>query len=494
MTTLEKVTEVSLPSEAPMSKQTCSKSQIVTVRSVQPVDEDADVEAAPSTQTPLDTGKAAYMVLLACLLIQSATAGFPLAFGVFEDYYSTWYVNFETASWIGVLSEGLPYLGAPLMTVCCQKFSIPRQAYIMIGVVLCALSHLSSAFVSSLPALICTQGCLFGLGSLLTEIPSLVILDTHFAKRRGLAYGLVFGGADLAGIGYAFLATYLLHEHTYRISMIVFASITLFVAGMAVCLLKERSIGLPRSDISMTVENGDAFVPRPLARAKPLVLPTTIRPLTSLRRNSQAKCTEGKKYYKRPMFYLLNVCNIVLAIAASLPWIYLPSFSTDLGFSKNTGALILSLGMLFQFLGETAFGTLSDKIDINLLIVATMSVSGVSTFVLWGILGHTNLASLLAYACIFGGFSAGYLALWSRMGTLFGEDDSTMVYSILSTGKGPGVILSGPISQCMLTRAPSISLGSVRASRWGSMIVYVGSCTSASALMGILGFVVGIWK
>lgn len=493
-TMYEKDHESALSTKTASNGYMSSTMPTVTVKSVSSIsiDEEKDAGTSNIIQTPLDSGKAAYTVLLACFLIQSATAGIPLAFGVFEDYYSTRYVNFETASWIGVLSEGLPYAGAPLMTICCQKLSIPRQVYIIVGVVLCALSHLASAFITSLPGLIATQGCVFGIGSLLTEIPSLVILDTHFEKRRGLAYGIVFGGADLAGIAYAFLATYLLERQTYRITMIVFASVIFVVALTAVCLLKERKVILPDSEVTVVVEDGDAFIPKPLTRAKPLVPPTTIRSGTSFRRNSQVNCADQKKYYQQPIFYFLNLSNVILAIAASLPWIYLPTFSSDMGYSKSTGALILSLCMLFQFLGEVVFGTLSDKIDVSLLVIATMSVSGISTLILWGMFGYTTLATLLAYACFFGGFSAGYLALWSRMGTLFGEDDSTMVYSILSTGKGAGVILSGPISQSLLTRPSAIRLGSKNHTRWGAMIVYVGSCTSVSALMGVLAFLAGI--
>lgn len=469
-----------------------TKMTTVTVRSVNSIDEESNPEALKTIQTPLDSGKAAYMVLFGCLLIQSAIAGVPLAFGVIEDHYSTTYSNFEIGSWIGVLSEGLPYLGAPLMTICCQRFSTPRQVYILVGVLLCALSHLASAFIPSLTGLIMTQGCMFGFGAMLTEIPSLVILDTHFVKRRGLAYGLVFGGADLASIGYSFLATYLLQRHTYRITMIVFASVILLTTAPAVFLLKERKIILSESDPGETLEYTDGtFVPKPLARAKPLVPPTTIQPGFSLRRNSEAKGPDAKKYYQRPIFYLLNLSNLLFALSVSLPWIYLPTFATELGNSKTTGALILSLGMIFNFVGELIFGSLSDKVDVSLLVIVTMTVTGMSTFVMWGVFGYSKVATLLGYACVFGTFSTGFLALWSRMGTLFGEDDSTMVYSILSMGKGAGVILSGPISQRLLTSPSAIRLGGKDHVRWSSLIAYVGSCTSVSAIMGVLAFVAG---
>lgn len=493
MTTMfEDDREKSCCHHARLKSDTDDKLHAVAVTTVTVSDDGTEAKAEQLTPTPLDSGRAAYTVLLACFLLQTAIAGFPLAFGIFEDYYSTRYDNFETASWIGVLSEGLPYLGAPLMTICCQKFRLPLQVYIITGVSVCAASHLASAFVTNLPILIVTQGCLFGLGSLLTDIPSLVILDTHFSKRRGLAYGVVFGGADLAGIGYAFLATYLFEKYTYRITMIVFAGLTFVLGAMAAYFLRERKAICLESVVSMTIDDGDTFIPKPLTRARPLVPPEAIRSGIFFRRTSVSTWQEPQqRYYQRLVFYILNASNVILAMAAALPWIYLPTFATGLGFSRNAGALILALGMLFQFLGEITFGLLSDKINVKFLVIVTMSVSALSTFLLWGVLGSTGLAALLVYACLFGCFSAGYLALWTRMGTLFGKDDSIMVYSILNTGKGAGVILSGPISQCLLTSPSSIRLGGMSSARWGAIIAYVGSCTSVSALLGGFAFIAG---
>lgn len=448
-----------------------------------------------STSTPLDRGPAAYRALAGAFLIQSAIAGFPLAYGMFQEHYVSVYPASESryASWIGVLCEGLPYLGAPIMSTAVQKLPIPRKTYLWIGYVLCILALLTSGFVKSLHFLILTQGVLFGIGAMFFEIPSLSILDSHFNKRRGMAYGLCFGGSDLFGMCYSFIASTLLEKYSLRITMLTFMSITIFVAGAGICLMKLREEGLaPSSPSAARRGSNDSFVPAPLTRARPLVEPTVI--LRGGVQRQYSRATSGKRYYQRSIFYILNAANFLLAVAQQLPFIYLPTFASELGYSTKMGALILAIANFGQIFGEIGMGKLSDHVNVNYLVVLTMSMVSVSTFCLWGLAGSTSLATIVVYAFLVSGFGAGFLALWARIGMLFGDQDDIMVFSILSFGRGSGSIASGPISQVLLSQGPKLALGMRHRTSWGAMIVYIGSCTALSACMGVLATVTTWFK
>jgi hypothetical protein len=80
------------------------------------------------------------------------------------------------------------------------------------------------------------------------------------------------------------------------------------------------------------------------------------------------------------------------------------------------------------------------------------------------------------------------MALWPRMGTMFGEDNATTIYSILSFGRGVAVIASGPISTGLLGNPRglmNLPLNMVQQT-YRPVVLFVGACMAASAILGAL--------
>jgi hypothetical protein len=73
----------------------------------------------------------------------------------------------------------------------------------------------AAAFCNSLLALVCTQGLLYGIGCFILDVPVLLILNTWFIRRRGLAYGITFAAMDVFGFGFSFLAQALLRKYGF---------------------------------------------------------------------------------------------------------------------------------------------------------------------------------------------------------------------------------------------------------------------------------------
>lgn len=449
---------------------------------------------------PKDTGKVAFQVLIAALFLESTACGLSLAYGVFQEYYTAKYTNHKIASWIGVLSEGIPFLGAPLVTFCCQKYAFPRQYYVWLGAGLCVAGLLSSAFLTTLPGLIVTQGLIYGCGVLLIDIPLLVILNTHFDKRRGLAYGIIFAGADIFGVAYTFLATFLLNKYSFRTTMLILTATTFICVVPPIFLLKERS---EFSDAPLSFPPNNS-----LRRRSSALSAVTLKSATKIsagdipfspsleNRLSWPVILPKKRYYQRSIFYVYNFANILHACAFYLPLIYLPTFVTQFGHSQQSAALVLALFNIAQAVGDIGFGKLSDKFNVNLLIISCMAVTSVSSFLLWGVFGtgSNGLPMLLAYAFLFGVFGAGFLALWARMGTTFGDRDAQMVFSTLCFGRGIGCIASGPISQVLMAVGTPSSLRRLGGEQYGTVIMFVGTCLAASGLMGALAIFALWWK
>ena len=379
--------------------------------------------------------------------------------------------NASASAWIGALASGLPFLGAPGITWLCTHKALARTYYVSIGFLVCLVALVAAAFSKTIPALIVTQGMLFGLGVLVMDNPIMIIVNTWFVKRRGIAYGILFAVCDLFGFGWSFLAAYLLQHLRLQKTMLIFAAMVFVVSGPCIFLLRERGA---KSIFSSGIETPTPHTPK-------------IGSSTPKRYEKYAIITRFsmQRYYQCYMFYVLALSNLAQASAYYLPFIYLPSYTRALGYSSQQGALILALANLAQIIGEVGFGMLSDYVNVHVLVVISATVAALSTFLIWGF--ANSFGMLIAFALVFGSSGAGYIALWARMGTLFGEKDAHMVYSMMCAGRGLGSIASGPISTALLGN--EIIKHAYGAARYRNLILFAGSSLAVSAGLGMIGVV-----
>ena len=116
-------------------------------------DRTTDGEEPDGTQQlePADGGRAAWTLLSAAFVFEAlmwgecrqlsnlhallTATGFPLSYGVFQDYYSQLpeFAGNPYVSVVGTVSSGLGYLGAPLVTPIIRRYSKYRRYMIMVG-------------------------------------------------------------------------------------------------------------------------------------------------------------------------------------------------------------------------------------------------------------------------------------------------------------------------------------------------------------------------
>jgi MFS family permease len=367
-----------------------------------------------------------------------------------------------------VLSTGVPFMGAPFMTCICKTYPhINRRYYVLLGLAICVASLAGASFSTSLLPLIMTQGLLYGVGIFVLDAPVLLILNTWFVKRRGFAYGIIFSITDLFGFAFAFLAEVLLWRYGIRWTFLTFAGIILVISGVAMLFLKPRPS-----------EGKEDFCPE-----------TALAILTRCLQNA-------RRYSRQSIFYLFTLSNLFQAFAYYLPLIYLPSYTTDLGHTPTQGALALAIANFAQIFGELGFGQLSDSVNVHALVLLSSLVASVSVLALWGL--AQSIVQLIFFALIFGGFAGGFISLWAGMGSAFGEENSQMIFSILSFCRGMANIASGPISSSLLRSLPEQGSSGHRHYAYGNgkyagVVLFVGICMACSALIGALGFLAD-WK
>lgn len=358
-------------------------------------------------------------------------------------------------------------MGAPFMTCICKTYPhINRRYCVLLGWAICVISLVGASFSASLLPLALTQGLLYSVGAFILDAPVLLILNTWFVKRRGFAYGILFSITDLFGFGFAILAEIMLRRHGLRWTLLMFAGIILLISGPAMLFLKPRPL-----------EDKAAFCPQ--------------TPLAILKRCLH----QARRYSRQYRFYLFTLSNLFQALAFYLPFIYLPSYTTDMGHTPTQGAIVLGAANFAQIFGELGFGQLSDSVSVHALIILSSLVASISVLTLWGL--AQSLVQLVFFALVFGGFASGFISLWAGMGSAFGEESAQMIFSLLSFLRGVGSIVSGPISSSLLRGLPEHRSGhhhhrhAYGNHKYAWVVLFVGICMACSALLGALGSLTG---
>ena len=423
-------------------------------------------EQSPSASQhlpPVDRGAGAYKLLFGAFVFEALLwgkrwayagtscscsllthdLGFPLSYGVFQDYYFEHepFRGNKNISVVGTVATGISYLGAPLISPIVKRYHRYQRHMIWIGWPTCIMALIAGSFARTIETLILTQGVLYGIGILLIYYPLLSMLNEWFVQKRGLAYGILYCATGLTGTAIPFVMEILLRRYGYEIT------------------LRATAVGL-------AVSTGPLL---PMLKGRLPIIQDSAVPKTDW------------SFLKKPLFYLFATSTLFQGMAWFIPLIFLPSFSTSIGFDPSKGALLLALVSLSQLFGQIAFGWLSDyRLPLHFLMFLSPCACAIGTFTLWG-LAH-SLPPLIIFALIYGGFGGGFVVLWARMGTALSTDPTAALaaFSIFAFEKGVGNVLAGPLSAVLITQTTDASNYGVL--RYKGIVIFTGACMLLSSL------------
>lgn len=380
--------------------------------------EDIELQRGPtftddaSTLPPIDGGFAAWRLLLAAFVFEALLWGFPLSFGVFQDYYTKIpaFKNNRYISIVGTSASGISYLGAPLVVPLIRRWPRHRLHMILAGWPLCILGLIAGSFADRLGTLILTQGVMYGVGFISFYYPILSMVDEYWVRRRGMAYGLLCSASGASGAVTPVILQSLLRDYGYRTTLRAVAIMLVVLTGPLIPLLKGRTQhqhnASPRTDWS---------------------------------------------FLRKRLFWTYSTSNLLMGIGYFFPSLYLPSYATSIGLSTTQGALLLALMSVSQVFGQFTFGFLSDKkLSLNVLVSTSLLVASVATLSTWGL--ARSLWPLILFVLLYGFFGAGFTAMWARMVTAVSEEPSASqaMFGLFCYGKGIGNILAGPLGAALL--------------------------------------------
>ncbi|KAI5457062.1 major facilitator superfamily domain-containing protein [Mariannaea sp. PMI_226] len=403
----------------------------------------AQIDALP----PTDRGRGAYTALACCTVAQAPIWGYSVAFGIFQEYYtskSKVKASTSAIASIGASQTGIMYLMMPVAFIALNRYPRLRKWCGPLGLLITVVSLTASAFSDDIGALIATQGVLYAIGCSLLFSPISLYMDEWFVERKGLAYGIMWAGKSAVGVAMPFLFSALLDRFGLRNTLLSWAVASVLLTSPTLLFLK------PRIEISRE---------------------STSKPINFSFLGSMS-------------FWALQLGIIIQSLGYLMPSTYLASYASAIGFSSVTGPILLALFSLASVPGSLIHGMLGDKVAASKVIIVSSLGSALPVFLLWGLSRH--LSTMVIFVILYGFFAGGFSATWSgALQEIKGDNtsvDTSLVFGMLLGGRGIGFLVAGPISGALVSIGGSISGSDALgyATKYGPMIL----CTGITAILG----------
>ncbi|KAL8755343.1 MAG: hypothetical protein Q9184_004827 [Pyrenodesmia sp. 2 TL-2023] len=430
---------------------------------------------------------------------QANPPGFPLNYGVFQNYYYKHepYAGNTNMSTIGTLGTAFYFLGAPIATYLVQRYARWQRQTIWIGFTIAIVGLGAAGWAKDFGSLVATQGIIFGMGVLIMWYPIFNMMNEWFVERRGFALAVICASTGFTGLFYPFALEVLLNKYGPETTLRISAVGLLSLCGPCLPLFKNRC---------------------PISR-------------------NEAPETDHA-FLKMPLFYCFALAGLLQGLGFYFPTIYLSSYATSLGLNSTMGALLLVIYSLAQIVGQMAFGYVSDmrikrlwqdqRAPVEILVFLSPFISGVAILVLWG--PAHSLGMLIAFAIVYGISAGGFAVLWVRMvrftcitlpphlqpfespvrtsdflypspisvSTEPSTQASTLstsptlaltTFSYFACMKGIGNVVTGPISSALISLSPDVGHDVYATGRFKGIVAYSCACMLASAAVMVVWWV-----
>ncbi|KAJ6178204.1 hypothetical protein N7519_008665 [Penicillium mononematosum] len=355
---------------------------------------DNDVQRLP----PVDGGFQAWMFLAACVMIEALIWGFAFAFGVFQKYYHAHepFQDSNMVAVIGTCATGISYLSCPLVIAAMILLPQWGRWFSSFGLIIMCLSLALGSFSSNITHLVLSQGVGFGIGGCIAYSPSILYMDEWVS-------GIIFP------IGLEKLLNRFGFETTLRV-----ISVVVFVLAAPFIYFHK-----PRLPVRKTVD---------YQRLNFRFLMTRI-------------------------FCVYQLGNIIEALGFFLPGIYLPTYARSIGATDFLSSLTVTLLNLASVFGSVTMGHLADRYHAITCITISTVGSTLAVFFLWGF--ASTLPTLFVFSIAYGLFAGCYSATWAgithEVRRVDPSADATMIFSVIAFGRGIGNVVSGPLSEAIVS-------------------------------------------
>jgi MFS family permease len=187
---------------------------------------------------------------------------------------------------------------------------------------------------------------------------------------------------------------------------------------------------------------------------------------------------------------------IMESLGYFIPSIYLPTFARSIGLSPSMGTLLVALVNAASVPSTIILGMLIDRFHVTTVILLSTVGAVISVFLFWGC--SDTLPLLIVFSILYGLSAGGFVStnagVIKAVKSLDENTDVGMLIGLLSAGRGIGAVVSGPLSEALLTLKPwqgDVGLG--YGTGYGGLIVFTG-ITAALGGASFLGRSLGWMK
>ncbi|XP_027751417.1 monocarboxylate transporter 6 [Empidonax traillii] len=288
---------------------------------------------------PQDQGWA-WMVLLAAVVLQALTLGFPCCIGVFfTDLQHEFHASNSETSWFPSIMVAVLHGGGPLCSILVKRFGC--RFAVMLGGLLSGLGMVSSSFCKSISQLYLTAGFITGLGSCFSFQAGVTVLGYYFVRWRTLANAMASTGVSLGFTLWPLLSQYLLDEMGWRNTFLIFGGILL---NCCVCgAIMRPIVPLPQPP-KPGEDPGSRAEEAPLSNGAPPphpVLQQHARRTTCLQVLQKYLAFDIFCQNKGYRIYTIGVTWMMMGFG--LPHVYLVPYAIHSGVEEHRAALLISV-------------------------------------------------------------------------------------------------------------------------------------------------------
>ncbi|KAH9487292.1 MFS-type transporter asR1 [Psilocybe cubensis] len=327
---------------------------------------------------------------------------------------------------------------------------VKHMMWITLGI--CSAALFLSSFATQVWRLILLQGVVFGVAAGAMYAPVLIWIPDWFVNRRGLAAGLIFGGAGLAGFAFPLIMGYLLKGVGFRWTLRIWALALGVTGGLAILGVNPR---VPIRKSTMPIPR-EPWLPRDLS------------------------------HFKSPLLYSMLAISILQALSYFPVSILISTYTSSLSSATLPSTVVLAIFNVSSSLSYLLFGRISDSYPYPYIIFVSGLGSALAAFFVWGF--ASSLTLVFAFAAIFGGFSGGIAAIWPAAGTDIGgsrDHITSLAMGCFSGFKGIGATI-GPIIAASLYDTQSTAKTVYGGFGFRKVEIFVGSMAVATSLSALI--------
>jgi MFS family permease len=308
---------------------------------------------------------------------------------------------------LGLLLYGIsgPFMAALLEVTGIKKMMILAMTTLLVGILL--------TFIMVKPwQLILIWGVIIGLGSgLFLTVLSPYIANTWFEKRRGLAVGILTASTATGQLVLLPLLAFIVETYSWKWAMGLILILSVLMLSVIILFMKNspKQIGL----LPYGLEEEQSLTEK-VQKKNPIII--AFQTLFEV--------------VKVKEFWLLAVSFFICGLSTSgLIGTHFISYCIGFGFTAVAAAAMLSLMGVFDLIGSTLSGWLSDRFDNRWLLFWYYALRGASLVFLPFALSEGSMTFLIVFSVFYGlDWIATVPPTINISRQIFGKEKSGIVY------------------------------------------------------------------